>query len=232
MTAGAISVVSYTIYHSPNAYLGQLAAERELGGLPVEIVRRPIYIPRTRGLRVADLVGGRESAERSSYHREDCARWAARYGVPLNLPPKDWFARRSAEWEKSPFDREELPARAYYAALGSGHEASLDRELFAAAWVRNEDVNDWTTIAACAERAGLDAGELRRKAEGPEPARLVRAALASFDADRCPGVPTWVVRGQRFWGKDRAEFLAFALRNMLGDASPPRPGRPGRPEGA
>jgi hypothetical protein len=37
-----LRVVSYTIYHSPNAYLGTVLATRALAELPVEVVRRPM----------------------------------------------------------------------------------------------------------------------------------------------------------------------------------------------
>jgi 2-hydroxychromene-2-carboxylate isomerase len=208
-------IVSYTIYHSPNAYLGVLAAEQALAGLPVAIERRPIYIPRQRGLRVADLTGGRESPTHSSYHREDCARWAERYGIPLTFPPSDWFAKRAAIWEQSPFEREELPARAYYAAVGSGKEAAFDRELFEAAWVRGLDVNEEDTIVQCATRAGLEPEGLMATLAGDEARERAREALRAFDEARCPGVPTWVFRGQRFWGKDRVEFLAYAVRKAM-----------------
>ena len=61
-----IAVVSYTIYHSPNAYLGSILAERALAGLPVSIERRPICIPKDRGVKVADLVGSKETAAKGS----------------------------------------------------------------------------------------------------------------------------------------------------------------------
>jgi 2-hydroxychromene-2-carboxylate isomerase len=208
-----MNVVAYTIYHSVNSYLGMRMAERELAPLGVAVERRPIYVPRSRGLYVADLVGGRESPVHSSYHREDCARWAARYGVPLVLQPPEWFRQRAAIWQDAPFEREELPARAYYAALGSGKETALDRALFEAAFVERLDVNDESTIAHCAVRAGLDPPVLLRDARGDEPGRRVREALAAFDRDRCPGVPTFVFERQRFWGKDRVEFLAQTIRN-------------------
>jgi 2-hydroxychromene-2-carboxylate isomerase len=36
----------------------------------------------------------------------------------------------------------------------------------------------------------------------------VRNALAEFERLQCPGVPTVVVNGQRFFGKDRIDWVA------------------------
>jgi hypothetical protein len=38
---------------------------------------------------------------------------------------------------------------------------------------------------------------------GPGPAEKVRGALADFERLQCPGVPTVIAKGQRFFGKDR-----------------------------
>ncbi len=220
MSAEPIVVVSYTIYHSINAYIGSVLAGRELAPLPVVVERRPLFVPRARGLYVADLVGGHESPRHSKYHREDGRRWAERHGIPLELQPPDWFRRRAEAWQGLPFEREELPARAYYAAGGTGREAALDRELFEAAWVRRLDVNEESTVIGCAARAGLDPAALFDRLRGDDAGRRVREALAAFDRDECPGVPTWIVRGQRFWGKDRVEFLAHTVRELVAARSP------------
>src|SRR5262245_28258148 len=117
-----LTVTSYTIYHSPNAYLGSVLAARRLSRFPIAIERRPIFIPRARGVKVADLVGGGETARKSAYHREDCARWAKRLGVELRFLAPGEFEARAQRWASFRWEREELPARAYYAALGSGRE--------------------------------------------------------------------------------------------------------------
>lgn len=80
-----LKVVCYSIYHSPNAYLAILLAERALKGLAVEVERRPICIPKARGVKVVDLVGSKEPSVKGDYHREDCARWAMK---KLHLPSK------------------------------------------------------------------------------------------------------------------------------------------------
>lgn len=45
--------------------------------------------------------------------------------------------------------------------------------------------------------------------------RAERWSASAFDRDRCPGVPTWVVNGERFWGKDRVELLAERIRSLI-----------------
>lgn len=210
-----MKVVCYSIYHSPNAYLGVLAADRALAGLRVEVERRPIAIPKFRGIRVADLVGGEESARKSDYHREDCTRWALRRGVTLNWVDPDVFEQRASRWRLSSFAREELPARAYYAALGTGRERELDLGLFRAAWVEGLDVNEEEVVRHVASKVGLDADKLVADATAQRPGAMLAASLSAFDDAGCPGVPTWTVNGERFWGKDRVDWLAARVRALL-----------------
>ena len=108
-----ITVYSYTIYHSPNAYLGTVLLRRALANLPgVQLVRRPIYIPRKRGVMVAEFLGGKENRNIGFYLREDCRRWAERFSIPFVYPDPETFHQRAARWAVSVYDREELPARA------------------------------------------------------------------------------------------------------------------------
>ena len=216
-----LTVACYSIYHSPNAYLGVVTAEQALAGLPVALERRPIAIPKSRGVRVADLVGGGEPARKSEYHREDCSRWARRYDIELNWLTPGVFEQRAMRWRASPTDREELPARAYYAALGTGKEHALDEGLFRAAWVERQDVNEDVVVRQVASSVGLDADRLLASAQGEGPRQMLAASLEAFDNAGCPGVPTWVVNGERFWGKDRVEWLVARVRELLEDRSGP-----------
>jgi 2-hydroxychromene-2-carboxylate isomerase len=214
------TVVAYTIYHSPNAYLGMWLLRQGVRGLDVTIERRPIFVPRDRGLFVADLVGGRESARSSSYYREDCARWAARFAIPWHPIERDTFFERAKRWATAPFEREELPARAYYAAQASGREDALDEALFNAAWVKSRDVNDEGVVREAATEAGLDADWLLAQAKDELAGCRVHQALEAFDAAGCPGVPTFVVDGARYFGKDRVDWVVDRVRH--GTLTPPR----------
>lgn len=209
-------VQSFTIYHSPNAYLGTVLLRRALATQPIAVlVRRPIFVPRERGVLVAEMLGGRENRNAGSYNREDCRRWAARHGIPFRYPPPEVFAERAARWACSPFHREELPARAYYAADARACDA-LDEALFTAAWVEGMDVNEPETIRWAAARAGLDGDALLAAAAADEPGAEMRTALHDFDAYACPGVPTVVIEGERFFGKDRIEWVIETTRRQVG----------------
>lgn len=207
-----VTVINYTIYHSPNSYLGVLLADRALAGLPVVLERRPICIPHERGVKVADLIGSSEPARTSAYHREDCARWADHYGIPLTFLAPGVFDERARRWRHSSLAREELPARAYYAVRGTGREQDFDHALFRAAWVDGQDVNEADTIRHAAQAVGLDADEVLHRAAEEAMGRAVADALAAFDREEIPGVPTWVVNGKRFWGKDRVEWMVQEVK--------------------
>jgi 2-hydroxychromene-2-carboxylate isomerase len=225
-------IESFTIYHSPNAYLGSVILRRRLvGRSDVRVVRRPILVPRSRGVLVAELVGGAESAAKTSYHREDCARWVARYGIPLTFPPREVFQARRQRWAESRWEREELPARAYCAAVGTGREDALDAKLFEAAWVAGLDVNEPDTIRWAAAAAGLDPEWLLAAAEGSGPGDEARRSLEDFDRIGAPGVPTFVLDGARFFGKDRVDWVLDACDTRPASAGETRPASAGATEG-
>jgi 2-hydroxychromene-2-carboxylate isomerase len=208
-------IVSYSMYHSANSYLGVILAERALRPLDVVVERRPLCIPKDRGLLVSHLGGGVEGRSRGSYHREDCERWARRHGIPFHPVAPEVFAARMQTWLASPLGREELPARAYYGAVGSGREDALDRAFFRASYVDGLDVNEEGVVRALAAEVGLDADETIARARDEATEKALAAALAGFDRDHCPGLPTWVVAGERYWGKDRVDWLAERVRELL-----------------
>jgi 2-hydroxychromene-2-carboxylate isomerase len=209
----SVLVYSYTIYHSPNAYLGTILLRRAIAELPgVELVRRPIYVPRERGLMIAELLGGKENRNAGSYNREDCRRWSERFAIPMSYPDPSVFHNRAKNWTLSPYEREELPARAFYAADENKRDL-LDQALFEAAWVEGLDVNEPATIGWAAERAGLDRARLMAALAASGPAQETCSALAEFERLQCPGVPTVVVNGQRFFGKDRVDWVADICRS-------------------
>ncbi|MCC5649069.1 DsbA family protein [Nostoc sp. XA013] len=39
-------------------------------------------------------------------------------------------------------------------------------------------------------------------------------ALAEYEQFGCPGVPTWVVNGEKFWGKDRVDWVVEKVKQL------------------
>ncbi len=64
--------------------------------------------------------------------------------------------------------------------------------------------------------AGLDPEALLERAMGSEAESAAQESLAAFDRDQMPGVPTWLVDGKRFWGKDRIEWLVREVERING----------------
>lgn len=216
-----VSVVSYTIYHSVNAYLGTVLLRRALAELPgVELIRRPIYVPRRRGILVAEMLGGRENRNVGAYNREDCRRWADRFAIPLHYPPPDTFVERAERWKLMPYAREELAARAFYAAATAQRDA-LDQALFEAAWVSGLDINEPEVIRSVAARTGSDGAQLLAAAAASQAGDEARAAVEDFDRLGCPGVPTFPVAGELYFGKDRIDWVVARCREFIAATTPP-----------
>jgi 2-hydroxychromene-2-carboxylate isomerase len=92
------------------------------------------------------------------------------------------------------------------------HKLSL--ELGRALWEREETLADPAAVALAAQRAGLDAAELR--ASGSSDAEL-DALHEQFTNEaltaRVFGAPSFVLpSGEIFWGQDRLELLERALK--------------------
>ena len=100
---------------------------------------------------IAEMLGGKENRNVGCYLREDCRRWADRFKIPFIYPDPEVFHQRAKRWALSAYDREELPARAFYAADAEKRDL-LDQALFEAAWVEGLDVNEPETIRWAAQR--------------------------------------------------------------------------------
>lgn len=212
--ANPIKVYSYSIYHSVNSYIGITLAEKSLWGLPVDIQRRPIYIPKERGIKIAELQGRSESAALAAYHKEDCLRWASKYGIEIRLKAPEEFANWVKRWGNMSLGREELPARAYYAACGTGKEHLLDAAFFRATYIELLDVNEESVIKKISNEVGLNGEQILELAHGEAAKQAAIEALEEYEQFSCPGVPTWVIEGERFWGKDRVDWVTEKVKQL------------------
>jgi 2-hydroxychromene-2-carboxylate isomerase len=188
--------VFYYDFNSPFAYI---AAHRVDDVLPVQPRWQPI------ALAFLLIAQRREPWSFDLETREptmrDCERRAAALGLPLEWP--DGWPRESYSL---------LPLRAATFAKQTGRVVAFSlaafRQTFAAGRPLNEPDNVLLAAAAC---------ELHPKAvlKGIE-TQAVKAALREATEEALErgvqGVPTLAVDGELFWGDDRLEAAAAALR--------------------
>jgi 2-hydroxychromene-2-carboxylate isomerase len=187
---------------SPYAYLAVERAESVLGR-PVTLV--PVLAGAIFGWR------GRGSwaltAERAAGMAE-IERRAAGYGLSPMHWPRDWpanalSAMRCATW-----------------AVRQRRPAEFARIVGRRQWTEAADIADLDVLAACADEAGLDAGQMLDAIQAPELKEQLRATTERAWQGGVQGVPTLRLGEQLFFGDDRLEEAGAAM------ASPGTPMRP------
>jgi 2-hydroxychromene-2-carboxylate isomerase len=185
-------------FNSPYAYLAASRVDAVLGG--PELVRwQPIAF--------AFLLAA-EGREPWSFHeptrsegRRECERRAEEYGLaPMAWPPG---------WPIQSYTLQSLRA-----ALVAEREGAL-RDFTDAAFARNfvagTGLTDESAVLEVCEQAGLDLAVAREGMAGWARDRL-RAVTEQAIAEGVHGVPTVTIAGEHFWGDDRLEDAAAALR--------------------
>jgi len=90
-------------------------------------------------------------------------------------------------------------------------EAFVER-VMAVYWERTEDISNPEVVAKCISEAGLDASTVLILANGSEMRSALEAQTAQGMAKGIFGVPSFVVGGKVFWGKDRLDFVEDMVR--------------------
>jgi len=185
---------------SPFVYLGHAAfvtIAREHGA---EVVVKPVDLGR-----VFPVSGGlplaKRAPQRQHYRLAELRRWSAHRGVPLNPQPRFF---------PCPAD----PAALWLLAaeeVGPGPALDLLGAIGRALWAEERNIAEEAVLRDLAAGLGLDAERLAERAGAPD-IRVRLDTLTQEAIDRGVfGVPTYVVRGEMYWGQDRLDFVARAL---------------------
>jgi carboxymethylenebutenolidase len=185
---------------SPYVYLGHDAFCALVRERRVPVAVKPIDLTR-----VFPVSGGvplkQRAAQRQAYRLIELRRWSAHRHVPLNVHPKHFPVAT------------DLASCWVLAAEEAGTDDALRLlgGIGRALWSQERDVSDAATLRAIARDLGLDADRLAERAAAAD-TRVHYDTLTQEAIDRGVfGVPTYVVRGEMFWGQDRLDFLARAL---------------------
>ena len=189
----------YCTMASPWTYLGhdEVLALCAKNGVGVDIL--PVDLTD-----VFSVSGGlplpQRAPQRRAYRLVELQRWRARRGADLNLHPKYFPA---------PADRANCMAVA--AVMGGLDAVALAGALMRGVWAEDRNIGDDGDLAAIADAAGFDGAGLLAEADGAAVQDRYREQTERAKAAGVFGAPTYVWRGEPFWGQDRLDFLARAL---------------------
>jgi 2-hydroxychromene-2-carboxylate isomerase len=186
---------------SPWAYIGHapfmaIAAEHDL-----QINYKPVFLGR-----VFAETGGLPLAQRhpvrQRYRMVELQRWRERRGLSFVLQPKHW-----------PFDV--TLADRFVIAVQATHRDPdpFLRRAYAAVWEEERNLADPQVIAAIAASVGYDPAPLMQLAQGTTTEAIYALNLENAVSGEVFGSPAYVLDGEVFWGQDRLDLLADALRS-------------------
>ena len=200
------TIIVYTDYKSPYAYLAKdlaYALERDVA---VRLDWRPyiLDIPSFLGSARVDETGAVLEEARNAhqwrrvrYSYMDCRREAQKRGLTIRGPQKIWNSTLAASGML-------FAQRAGDGAFRRYHDAVFERF-----WRRELDIENVDALAAVLSECGADASGFSAAAGalGDEVAAISRAA----EADGVFGVPTFVLAGQIYWGREHLS----GIRDLL-----------------
>ena len=189
----------YCTMASPWTYLGhdELLALCAGNGVAVDIL--PVDLSD-----VFSVSGGlplpQRAPQRRAYRLVELQRWRARRGADLKLHPKFFPA---------PADRANCMVVA--AVMGGLDGVALAGALMRGVWAEDRNIGDDADLAAIADAAGFDGAGLLAEAGAAAVQDRYNAQTERAKAAGVFGAPTYVWRGEPFWGQDRLDFVARAL---------------------
>jgi 2-hydroxychromene-2-carboxylate isomerase len=187
-------------YPSPYAYL----ASTRLKKLAIDAEYMPIDI-----LTVMKAVNNQPSPAcppKARYAAMDAARWAALYGVPLEINWALLAAARDGSFEWHVLTRGALVAR------NLGLIEAYSTAVFGAIWAEPADLTSEQGRRAMLQKAGIDIPDLWERASTVEIGAQLDANNRQAVERGVFGVPTFLVDGELFFGNDRLDMALARLR--------------------
>ena len=192
----------YFTITSPWSYLGHTPFLKLADELGYEVQFKPVdfgaVFAQSGGLPLP-----KRPYQRRRYRMFELQRWRDYRQADLNLRPKHF-----------PVDPT-LGNNMVMVAAEQGLDAGkLATAFMRGCWVEEQDMGDKATLIAAADSAGLDVATIAAEAESS--AAKARADVLTEEAKAAQvfGAPTYIIRGEPFWGQDRLELVERAMRGQ------------------
>ena len=186
---------------SPWTYLGhqRLVQIAKAAGATVRVMPMDLgkVFPISGGLPL-----GKRAPQRQAYRLVELARFSKALNLPLNLHPKFFPVVGD-------------PAAKLIIAVDMRHDTdaalAITGAVLSAVWHEERDIADAATLATLLSEHQLDAACLTLS-NTPEVQARYDSYTQSAINTQVFGAPTFVVMGEMFWGQDRLDFVAEALK--------------------
>jgi 2-hydroxychromene-2-carboxylate isomerase len=200
------TIIVYSDYKSPYAYLAKDLAYGLERDLPVRLDWRPyiLDIPSYLGSARVDALGNVVEEARNAhqwrrvrYSYMDCRRQARKRGLTIRGTQKIWDSSLAAAGML-------FAQRAGDAVFRRYHDTVFERF-----WQRALDIENPVALTAILSASGARASGFSDEIDAlrEEVAAISRAA----EADGVFGVPTFVLRGEIYWGREHLSDIRDAL---------------------
>jgi 2-hydroxychromene-2-carboxylate isomerase len=191
----------YFSFQSPWAYIGH----KPFGDLARSHTLKVNYKP----VLLVDLfseTGGlplvKRHPVRQRYRMVELQRWRDRRGLTFHLQPANW-----------PFNAR-LADGVVIAAVEAGHDPDkFMQRAFAGVWEDQLNLADPATLVKLADDSGLPGKQLVERSGSDEIGAAYEKNRRDALAADVFGSPGYVLDGEVFWGQDRIELLADALKS-------------------
>jgi len=147
----------------------------------------------------------KRSPQRRRYRMFELQRWRDYRKADLNVRPK-YF----------PTDAALGNTMALMAADQGLDVGRLAEGFMQACWAHEQDAGDRATLIKIADSLGMDGTALAAAATSDAGKARAEAVTQAAMAAQVFGAPTYVVRGEPFWGQDRLELVERALSGAAG----------------
>ena len=188
----------YFDFGSPAAYL----AYTQLPALCAETGASVVWKPMLLG-GVFQATGNHSPVTipaKGKYVFKDFARFARRYGVPLNTNP--FFPINTLTLMRAAVGLQKR---------GDSRFGDYVQAMFVAVWVDARNMNDPATVGAVLQAAGFDAAAMLALASEQAVKDQLKSATQEAVERGIFGAPTFFVGDEMFWGQDRLDFVREAL---------------------
>ena len=191
----------YFTLASPWAFLGHRPFLALAKAHDVTVRYRPVDVgevfPHTGGLPLP-----KRHPARQRYRILELQRWREARGVALKIHPRHWpFPAATAN-------------RAIAALAESGADAGpYTQRAFEGIWVRDEDLGQDATLVALLTECGHDGAKVLQNAKSDQIGAIYTRYAQEGVAANVIGSPCYVLDGEVFWGQDRLDLLASALKS-------------------